>query len=166
MAIKTESGLRPFQKFYGAFYPLFLNLAGQPAVVIGAGTVAARKIRSLRMAGARVTVISPEATPAIRRMNGIRWLRRRYRAGDLRGAVLVIAATDDQDTNVRVCAEAKRRRQLVNCVAPPEAGNFIVPALARRGRMSLAISTGGSAPALAKRIRQELEQYLAQRKTT
>ncbi len=144
-------------------YPLFLDLADQPVVVVGAGQVATRKIGTLRKAGARVTVISPIATPAIRRMKKITWLRRRYRTGDLRGARLVVAATDNLTVNERVCREAHRRRLLVNCVAPPAAGNFIVPSLARRGSLQIAISTGGANPALAKRMRQELEVFFRHR---
>ncbi len=138
-------------------YPLFLDLRDQPVVVIGAGKVAARKIRSLLAAGAHVTVISPQAH---RLPKDVRWLRRRYRRGDLAGARLVIAATDDKHVNELVCAEARRRRQLVNCIAPPLAGNFFVPAVARRGGIAIAISTDGRSPALAKRLRQELEQFL------
>ena len=138
-------------------YPLFLNLAGQSVVVIGAGKVATRKIRSLLAAGAHVTVISPHAK---RLLIGVRWLKRRYRRGDLRGACLVVAATNDLKVNEEICAEAKRRKLLVNCVAPPSAGNFIVPAVARRGRLTVAISTGGVSPALAKRLRRDLERVL------
>lgn len=144
-------------------YPLFLDLKDQPAAVIGAGRVATRKIRTLLTAGAKVTVIAPHATPAVRtlaRAKRIRWLRRAYRAGDLRDARLVIAATDDEKINRRVCADANRRKLLANCVAPPDAGNFIVPAIARRGDLVIAISTGGASPALAKRMRQELEEVL------
>ncbi len=141
-------------------YPLFLDLSDQPVVVIGAGKVAARKIRSLLAAGARVTVISPQAH---RLPKDVRWLRRRYRRGDLAGARLVIAATDDKHVNELVCAEAKRRRQLVNCIAPPLAGNFFVPAVARRGGIAIAISTHGRSPALAKHLRRELEQFLRAR---
>jgi precorrin-2 dehydrogenase/sirohydrochlorin ferrochelatase len=147
-------------------YPLFLDLGGQPATVIGAGKVATRKIRSLLAAGARVTVIAPTGTAAIgtlARARKLRWLRRRYRAGDLRGARLVIAATDNPELNRRICAEARRRRLLVNCVAPPEAGNFIVPAVARRGTLTIAISTGGASPGLAKRLRRDLERVLRRR---
>src|SRR2546430_1510398 len=99
-------------------YPLFLNLINQRVVVIGAGAVAMRKIRSLIAAGAHVTVISPRAE---RLPKGVRWLRRRYRHGDLRGARLAVAATDDLRVNEQICAEAKRRKLLVNCVAPPSA---------------------------------------------
>ena len=186
-------------------YPLFLDLTGEKVVVIGAGQVATRKIRTLLAAGAKVTVISPEATPAIRRLGcsggfaedrvsqtrlvsrrslpagkqpalqrsaatpeknyrpsapRIRLLLRPYRQGDLAGTRLVIAATNDWRVNERVCREAKRRGLLVNCIAPPTAGNFIVPALVRRGGIALAISTGGASPAFAKSLRQELERFL------
>jgi len=141
-------------------YPLFLDLSGQRAVVIGGGKVAARKVRSLLKAGAAVTVISPAALTALRRMKGVCWIPRAYRVGDLRGARIVIAATDDLDVNRQVCAEAKRRRLLVNCAAPPEAGNFIVPSVVRRRGVTIAISTGGVSPARAKELRQRLEKLL------
>jgi precorrin-2 dehydrogenase/sirohydrochlorin ferrochelatase len=144
-------------------YPLFLDLTNQSAVVIGAGSVATRKIRTLLCAKATVTVISPEATTSIRRLaqrKRVRWIRRRYRRGDLRGAQLAIAATDDPATNQVICREAKRLNLLVNCIVPPSAGNFFVPSLVRRGGISLAISTGGASPAFAKRLRIDLEHFL------
>ncbi len=145
-------------------YPLFLDISDQNAVVVGAGRVATRKIRSLLAAGATVTVVSPRAAGAIERLSRdhrIRWIRRRYRAADLHGARLVIAATDDEQVNQRVCAEANRRKLLVNCAAPPEAGNFIVPALVRKGRLMIAVSTGGASPALAKHLRRQLEEIIS-----
>jgi precorrin-2 dehydrogenase/sirohydrochlorin ferrochelatase len=144
-------------------YPLFLNLTDEPVVVIGAGAVATRKVRSLLAAAARVTVIGPQAGAMIRRLaqtRRIRWVRRRYRRGDLAGARLAVAATDNLAVNESVCAEANRRRILVNCIAPPSAGNFMVPSHVRRGGISLAISTGGTSPAFAKRLRRDLEQFL------
>lgn len=144
-------------------YPLFLDLTDQPVVVIGAGGVATRKVRALLAAKARLTIISPEAGAEIRRLarsKRVRWVRRPYRRGDLRGVSLAIAATNDLAINESVCAEAKRLRVLVNCIAPPSAGNFIVPSLARRGGISLAISTGGASPAFAKRLRRDLERFL------
>jgi precorrin-2 dehydrogenase/sirohydrochlorin ferrochelatase len=144
-------------------YPLFLDLTNQSAVVIGAGSVATRKIRTLLRAEATVTVISPQATASIRRLaqtKRVRWVRRRYRRGDLRRARLAIAATDDPVTNQVICTEAKRRKLLVNCIAPPSAGNFFVPSLVQRGGISLAISTGGASPAFAKRLRRDLEHFL------
>ena len=141
-------------------YPLFLELTGQPAIVVGGGPVANRKTRTLLAAGAAVTVIAPAAIPALRRLKKVRWLRRCYQTGDLRGARLVVAATDDLTVNQRVCTEAHRRRQLVNCAAPPTAGNFIVPALVRHGAFAIAISTGGASPAQAKALRVKLERIL------
>ena len=141
-------------------YPLVLDLTNQAVIVVGAGKVATRKVRTLLAAGATVTVIAPVATAALRRLKAVRWLRRRYQAGDLCGARLVVAATDDLVVNRKVCAEAHRRRQLVNCAAPPDAGNFIVPALVRQGAFTLAISTGGASPAAAKALRQKLERSL------
>ena len=141
-------------------YPLFLELTDQPVIVVGAGKVATRKIKTLLAAGAIVTVIAPAATAALRRLKTISWLRRRYKSGDLRGARLVVAATDDLAVNRQVCSEAKLRRQLVNCAAPPEAGNFIVPAIVRHGAFTIAISTGGASPSAAKALRQKLERSL------
>jgi len=138
-------------------YPLFLELRDLPVVVVGGGQVASRKIGTLLKAGASVTVISPAMS---KRFAKVRWVRRGYRRGDLRGARLVVAATNDVAVNERVCAEAKRRGLLVNCIAPPAAGNFIVPALVRRGGITLAISTGGASPAFAKQLRGDLERFL------
>ena len=145
-------------------YPLFLDLTGQPVLVVGAGRVGTRKIRSLLSAGAEVRVVSPRATGAVRswaKARKLRWLRRVYRQGDLRGVWLVVAATDSEGVNRRVSAEAKRRRRPVNCIAPPAAGNFIVPAVVRRDGISLAISTNGASPALVRKLRQDLERFLA-----
>jgi len=145
-------------------YPIFLDLQNQPVAVIGAGKVATRKIRTLLKAGAHVAVISPRANAEIRelaRSRRVSWLRRRYRRGDLRNARLVIAATDNPGVNAMVCSEAKRRKVLANCAAPPSAGNFIVPSQVRRGGITLAISTGGASPAFAKRLRRDLERFLA-----
>ena len=141
-------------------YPLFLELTDQPAVVVGAGPVATRKTRTLLAAGARVTVIAPVATPAMRRLKKVCWVRRCYQSGDLRGARIVIAATNDLAVNQQVCAESHRRRQLVNCAAPPDAGNFIMPALVRQGEFTIAISTGGASPSKAKALREKLERTL------
>ena len=144
-------------------YPIFLDLSNQPTVVIGAGHVATRKIRALLKAGAAVTVISPQAAAPIRKLaqtKRIQWLARCYRSSDLRGARLVVAATDDLALNQTICAEAKRRKLLVNCIAPSAAGNFIVPSLLMRGGITLAISTNGASPAFSKRLRRDLEHFL------
>jgi precorrin-2 dehydrogenase/sirohydrochlorin ferrochelatase len=90
----------------------------------------------------------------------VRLLARAYRNGDLRGARLVVAATDSLDVNRRVCTEAQRRRILANCAAPPDAGNFIVPSVVRRGVVTIAISTAGTKPEHAKALRLKLEKLL------
>ncbi len=145
------------------FYPVFLDIEGKRAVVIGGGPVAHRKAASLLEAGAAVTVISPEAVPAITRLaeRGLLTLKpRRYRKGDLRGAVVAIAATDDQTVNERAASEARDLGILINCATPPESGNFIVPSSIKKGALTLAISTGGASPALSKRLRLDLEAFL------
>jgi precorrin-2 dehydrogenase/sirohydrochlorin ferrochelatase len=148
------------------FYPVFLDIEGKRAVVIGGGPVAHRKAASLIEAGAAVTVISPEAVPAIKRLADRGLLThkpRRYRKGDLRGAVVAVAATDDPSVNERVASEAKALDILINCATPPNSGNFIVPSSIKKGALTLAISTGGASPALSKRLRLDLEGFLGTR---
>ena len=148
------------------FYPVFLDIDGKRAVVIGGGPVAHRKAASLIEAGAAVTVISPEAVPAIARLaeRGLLVHKpRKYRKGDLRGAVVAIAATDDQPVNERASSEARDLGILINCASPPSSGNFMVPSSIRKGALTLAISTGGASPALSMRLRQDLEAFLGGR---
>lgn len=148
------------------FYPVFLDIDGKRAVVIGGGPVAYRKAASLIEAGAAVTVISPDAVPAIKRLAERGLLAhkpRRYRKGDLNGAVVAIAATDDKSVNERAASEARARGILINCANPPDSGNFIVPSSIKRGALTLAISTGGASPALSKRLRLDLEAFLGTR---
>ena len=145
------------------FYPAFIRLSGRRAVVIGGGPVAARKAAVLASAGAAVAVISPEISPAIKKLadeGAVAHKQRRYRKGDLKAAFIAVAATDDPAVNLRVAGEAEGLGILVNCVSPPEAGNFIVPSKVSRGDLTLAISTGGASPALARRLRQDLEGFL------
>lgn len=145
------------------FYPVFLDIEGKRAVVIGGGPVAHRKAASLIEAGAAVTVISSEAVPAIKALadKGILFHKaRRYRKGDIRGAVVAIAATDDPSVNERVATEAKALGILINCATPPGSGNFIVPSSIKRGALTLAISTAGASPALSKRLRLDLDAFL------
>jgi precorrin-2 dehydrogenase/sirohydrochlorin ferrochelatase len=143
------------------YYPIFLNVAGRPVVVVGGGEVAARKVELLLECGAEVRVISPhfsdEFAPLARRP-GVSLVRRSYRAGDLGGAFLAVAATDDPAVNQEVAREAAAGRVLLNVVDQPALSQFIVPSLVRRGGLTIAISTGGASPALARRVREELEQ--------
>jgi len=139
-------------------YPVSLNLDGAACLVVGGGTVALRKIESLLEAGARVTVISPKMLPEIESLEGIERIKREFRVADLDGRFLVISATDDTSVNEAVAHAAKERRMLVNVVDVPELCNFYVNSLVRRGDLAISISTGGASPALAKRIRKELQE--------
>jgi siroheme synthase-like protein len=143
-----------------ALYPMLADLAGRLVIVAGGGAVAERKVRRLLEAGASVTVVSPAATRAIERWaarDRLRLLRRPVRAGDLRGALLVFAATDDAAVNRRVALAAVRRGALVNVADDPAACSVLVPSVLRRGDLTIAVSTGGGSPALAKRLRERLE---------
>jgi precorrin-2 dehydrogenase/sirohydrochlorin ferrochelatase len=143
-------------------YPITLvDMANACCVVIGGGEVAARKVAALREAGARPVVISPILCEALQRQvesGEIDAFEREYRTGDLAGMRLVIAATDDPATNEAVWHEAQAARCLVNVVDDPARCNFYVPATVRRGDLTISISTGGNSPALARRIREALEQ--------
>ncbi|HZS51337.1 MAG TPA: bifunctional precorrin-2 dehydrogenase/sirohydrochlorin ferrochelatase [Bryobacterales bacterium] len=139
------------------YYPLFLNIQGRTAVVVGGGRVAARKIAGLLEAGARVRVVAPEIS---RQVAAHEIERRPYRTGDLKGAVLAFAATDSRDVNHAVAVEAARRRIPVNVADSAAESTFIVPARITRGEMQIAISTGGRNPRLAGQMRRRLEAEL------
>ena len=144
-------------------YPIFLKLDRVPCLVVGAGQVAARKLASLLAASALVTVVAPEAVPEIRRLareGGIAWRERPYRPGELEGFRLVIAASGSGEVNRQVFEEAARLGVPVNTVDDPEHCSFFVPAVVRRGPLTLAISTSGTAPYLARRLREHLESRL------
>ena len=142
-------------------YPVTLNLSGRLCVVVGGGNVAARKVSSLLDAGARVRVVSPELCQPLEELaqaDRIEHRERAYRSDDLDGAVLVISATDDRETNERVSADARERGLLVNVVDVPELCTFQVPAGVRRGSLLITVSTGGKSPALSRRIRERLQE--------
>lgn len=143
-------------------YPITLTgLDSVRCVVVGGGEVAARKVAALREAGARPVVISPEAGEELQlqaERGEIELTARPYRAGDLTGARLVIAATDDRETNRTVWSEAQAVGCLINVVDDPAHCSFHVPATVRRGPLTISIATAGKSPALAGRIRQSLEQ--------
>ncbi len=143
------------------YYPIFLKVEQKLCVVIGGGPVAERKITSLLEAGARVKVIAPEVTERIRtlaREGKIIWEERPYRSGDLKDAFLVIAATNNPQVQEEVFAEAEERKIFCNVVDKPALCSFIVPSVVKRGRLQIAISTSGASPALAKRLREQLEE--------
>lgn len=141
------------------YYPVFLDLRGRLCVVIGGGRVARDKARGLVEAGARVRAIAPrvEAMP-----DGVEVERRAFEAADLEGAALAIAATDDPEVNQAVAREAGERGIPVNVADDPEACTFLVPAVVRRGRVRIAISTGGASPLLARRLRERIEEVIGE----
>jgi precorrin-2 dehydrogenase/sirohydrochlorin ferrochelatase len=143
-------------------YPITLvGLEEARCVVVGGGEVAARKVDALRQAGARPVVISPVLCEALHRQaesGQIEAIQREYQAGDLFGARLVVAATNDATTNDAIWHEAQSVGCLTNIVDDPAHCNFYVPASVRRGHLTISVSTGGSSPMLARRIRETLEQ--------
>ena len=144
-------------------YPLFLDLTNRHCVVVGAGAVAERKIGPLLEAGADIRAIGPIATAGLKQLGKsgrIDLAERAFIPGDLDGAFLVIAATADRRVNELVSREAVRREALVNVVDSPELCNFFVPAVVERGRLQVAISTGGASPALAAKLRARFEREL------
>lgn len=142
-------------------FPIFLKLESRPCLVVGAGTVAEGKIQGLLAERASVKVVAPEATSQVRLWASaglIEWYQREFESADLEGKFLVIVATSSRDVNTRVFTEAHAQGILCNAVDDPPNCDFYYPAVVRRGDLQIAISTGGHSPALAQRIRQELEQ--------
>ena len=142
------------------FYIACLKLRGRRCVVVGGGEIGLEKVEGLLACDGDVTLIAPEAVPALQELaaeGSIRWEQRAY-AGieDLEGVFMVIACTDDTDTNIGVYEDAERRAMLVNVVDVPPLCNFILPAIVRTGPLAIAISTAGASPALAKRMKAEM----------
>jgi precorrin-2 dehydrogenase / sirohydrochlorin ferrochelatase len=135
-------------------YPIFLNLQGRLAVVVGGGTVGLRKVRGLLAAGAKVRLVEPRGCAMM--AEGLEVLCRPYRDGDLAGALLAFAATDDRQVNAAVLREGKAEGILVNVADVPTQGDFSLPAVLRRGGLLVAIGSGGQSPALAGCLRDIL----------
>ena len=141
-------------------FPMFVKLEGRSCLVVGAGAVGEPKISSLITAGASVRVVALEATAAVAewaQAGAITWEARAFNSADLDGTFLVIAATNSSDVNAAIFHQARQRNILCNGVDDPEHCDFYYPAVVRRGDLQLAISTNGQSPALAQRIRRELE---------
>jgi precorrin-2 dehydrogenase / sirohydrochlorin ferrochelatase len=142
------------------FYPLFVELKNQHVLVVGGGEVAERKVQSLLEAEAAVTVVAPDLTPALRKLEqagSIQVVRRAFEEADVENQLLVISATDDPETQERVAAMARAHKILVNTVDQPRLCDFIVPATVRRGDVIASVSTSGRSPALAATLRQRIE---------
>jgi siroheme synthase-like protein len=145
------------------FFPVYLNLKGKRVVVIGGGEVAERKTVSVLDAEASVTVVSPKVTSglaSLAEMHSIELHKRAYRPGDCDGAFLVLSATDDPEISKAVWEEANRSGVLINTADQPEFCDFIMPAVVRRSDLTIAISTGGTSPALAARLRARISSML------
>jgi len=141
------------------YFPVMMKVKGEACLVVGGGAVALQKSRALRRAGADVSAVSPSFSAAFRKLD-VRRIRRRFRSGDVRGRVLVIAATDSPATNWQVHKACRRRGIPVNVVDVPELCSFIVPSILRRGPVVIAVSTGGQSPPLAKAMRRSLDAAL------
>jgi len=144
-------------------FPIFLKLLDRPCLVVGAGTIAAPKIDSLLRAGARLTVVSPRANPEVEiraQAAEFDWHQRVFTESDLDGIFLVVTATDVKAVNHAVAEAARARQILCNSVDDPPDCDFFYPSVVRRGDLQIAISTAGKSPALAQRLREEVDAML------
>lgn len=141
-----------------SYLPINLNVKNKKCLVIGGGPVAERKVSGLLDCGARVTVISPEIVPGLRK-NGVRWLKSSYRSSQLAGAFLVYAATNDPKVNARVASDCRKKGIIINVVDRAAESDFISPAILRKGKLVIAVSTNGRNPVRSQRIRDELKTY-------
>jgi siroheme synthase-like protein len=147
------------------YYPVYLDLRGRDALVVGGGAIAEGKALQLVEAGARVTIVSPELTDGLRALveSGVIIHRDgHFVAEDLNGAVLAISATDDRKVNEAVAKAASRRETLCNVVDQPDLCNFITPALITRGDLQISVSTGGGSPTLTQRVKREVAALIGE----
>ncbi len=147
------------------YYPVFLDIAGKPAVVIGGGHIAFQKVQGLLEAGADVTVVSPELSAELQELASqgrVSHVPRGYEPGDLQGFALAFVATDDRSVNAEVTKEARERRVLVNAVDDPPNCDFIMPSIVRKGDLIVAISTSGGSPAMARKFREQIEEFFGE----
>jgi precorrin-2 dehydrogenase/sirohydrochlorin ferrochelatase len=141
------------------YYPIFIDVEDHDVVIIGGGEVCARKAETMMRYGARVTIVSPEFTDEIEswgRDGKLALRRKRYESNDLDGASIVIASTDDTRINEQVAADARARKLPVNVVDVTPLCEFIVPAIIEKGSVTIAVSTGGKSPALARTLKEDL----------
>ncbi len=144
-----------------SYYPILTDLKGKKVIVAGGGPVAQRKIETLLEYGAVVGVIARQLTPSLSRYvkeQKVNLLGQEFKDSHLNGVFMVMAATDDHTLNRQISLSARKKGLLINAVDQPSECNFIVPSILRRGDLSIAISTSGKSPALAKRIREDLEK--------
>lgn len=147
------------------YYPVFLDIAGKPVIVIGGGKIAHQKMENLLKAGAVVTVVSPELNEEMADLlaaGRFRHIEREYEPGDLEGYAIAFVATDDRSANATVTREGRQRRVWVNAVDDPPNCDFIMPGIVQRGDLVISISTSGTSPAMARKMREELEAFLTE----
>ena len=142
------------------YYPIFLDVKGRDCLVVGGGEVGTRKAMGLYRSGARVRVISKKFSQKLETTSGICLACKSYEPSDLATAFLVFAATDNKVLNQQVRADATAREILCNSADAPDRSDFILPSVVERGDLVCAVSTSGASPALAKKIRKDLEQML------
>jgi siroheme synthase-like protein len=146
-----------------SLFPLFLKLDGKKCLVVGAGPIGLEKVESLLRCGASIRVVAPLAVAPVQELSSggkIEWLSRRYEPEDVTGCDLVIAATNDRETNQAVFEEASRRSILCNTADDPPLCDFFFASIVQRGDLQIAISTAGQSPALAQRLRREIDAQL------
>lgn len=146
------------------YYPIFVEMHGRKVLLVGGGHVALEKIGKLVDAGADVTVVAPELIPQVQAFideGRAKLERRKYESGDVEGYDVVMVATDDGGVNSFVADEARARKIWVNAADDAKNCDFILPSLVQRGRISIAASTGGASPALARWLREHLDEFLS-----
>ncbi|MHB1404914.1 MAG: precorrin-2 dehydrogenase/sirohydrochlorin ferrochelatase family protein [Desulfitobacteriaceae bacterium] len=144
------------------FYPIFFDLKNQLVLVVGGGSVAWRKVQTLLAHEARVHLVAPELSQELKELiDGKQcvWSCKEYDSQDIKDAVLIFSCTDHEEVNAQVAHDSAKACRPVNVVDDPEKCSFIVPSILERGDLSIAVSTGGSSPIVARQIREELEAF-------
>jgi len=161
--LKLVSLMRGSSRKPGRYYPLFLGIEGRTCLVVGAGTVGERKVRTLLKYGAQIRLVARELSAWLEEKRGeqlVNWAGERYEKSHLEGVLLAFAATDDLEVNRAIAADARELGVWCNMATEPELGAFIVPSVFERGALSITITTSGLSPAVAKQLRQKLEQEI------
>lgn len=159
--MSCESIFREGGLLVSHYYPIYVELQNKPVLIVGGGIVAFRKVKTLLDHGAIVRIVSPKLLPELKELvDFVRcfWVEKRYSADDIEDSILVFACTEKEDVNAEVAESAKETHRLINVVDDPERCTFIVPSILQRGDLSIAISTGGSSPIVARQIRADLEK--------
>jgi precorrin-2 dehydrogenase / sirohydrochlorin ferrochelatase len=153
--LKEEGGLD-----MSHYYPIYVELQNKPVLVVGGGVVAYRKVVTLLDYGATVRIVSPKLLPELKALvESVRcfWVEKEYTPSDIQDAILVFSCTEKEEVNAKVSQNANAAFRLINVVDDPEKCTFIVPSILERGDLTIAVSTSGSSPIVARQIRSELE---------